>query len=352
MADSKLSKLLECPLCLEQLQEPKVFMCGHSFCKGCLKKRIQENRRGNLTCPRCYQRHPVTEAVIDSLPSNFMANGLLAIVENGENTGSAAEPLHGFRGISDRLEKDMIDYGKKVENSLTKVRENTADQQKASCMKDIHDCTESLIESIKAREQELCKELHVDKIRVNKKQTDKPKEIVTNLDKQLQVASLDRKVNSDDVTARRSRDRATNALRCQERSMSELEPEDNANDESHSFNSRCQSSRIDSETVAYNVGLFSKRLTDCWKIQMVISIAERVYAQVNKIDSLSPDIEIDRINARMIYDNDNLTVNIEKHNSNRFKLTAQCKKFWLGKYELHVYIDDRPITNSPKTFRR
>jgi len=68
-----LADLLECSICLEQLDESnKVLPCQHTFCTKCLKDIYQ--KKSELLCPEC--RKPV-EVAIDSLPPNILANRIL-----------------------------------------------------------------------------------------------------------------------------------------------------------------------------------------------------------------------------------------------------------------------------------
>jgi len=68
-----LADLLECSICLEQLNESnKVLPCQHTFCTQCLKDVFQ--KKSELICPEC--RKPV-EVSIDSLPPNILANRIL-----------------------------------------------------------------------------------------------------------------------------------------------------------------------------------------------------------------------------------------------------------------------------------
>lgn len=68
-----LADLLECSICLEQLDESnKVLPCQHTFCTKCLKDIF--HKKSELLCPEC--RKPV-EVPIDALPPNILANRIL-----------------------------------------------------------------------------------------------------------------------------------------------------------------------------------------------------------------------------------------------------------------------------------
>ena len=47
---------LTCPVCMEQLREPKVLPCLHTYCKACLQKLVKKQGSDHIiTCPECRQ---------------------------------------------------------------------------------------------------------------------------------------------------------------------------------------------------------------------------------------------------------------------------------------------------------
>eukprot|EP00092_Neocalanus_flemingeri_P000006 GFUD01000006.1.p1 GENE.GFUD01000006.1~~GFUD01000006.1.p1 ORF type:complete len:537 (+),score=129.45 GFUD01000006.1:71-1681(+) len=75
-----LADLLECSICLEQLNESnKVLPCQHTFCTQCLKDIFK--KKSELICPEC--RKPV-DVSIDSLPPNILANRILEGMNNAK----------------------------------------------------------------------------------------------------------------------------------------------------------------------------------------------------------------------------------------------------------------------------
>ena len=50
---SKFEEHLTCSVCLEQLQDPKVLPCLHSFCHKCIVNLAKKAKSKNIDCPEC-----------------------------------------------------------------------------------------------------------------------------------------------------------------------------------------------------------------------------------------------------------------------------------------------------------
>ena len=74
----KLEEQLTCPICLEQLTNPKILPCFHSFCLHCLEGVAPELVEGNLClpCPTCRSPCPNLDKGLASLPPSFVINNL------------------------------------------------------------------------------------------------------------------------------------------------------------------------------------------------------------------------------------------------------------------------------------
>ncbi|XP_021340384.1 E3 ubiquitin/ISG15 ligase TRIM25-like [Mizuhopecten yessoensis] len=93
--------LLECPICLERLQQPKSLSCLHSFCQDCLGTYITKEVSGKMAsattfpCPVCRRMtHPVNQAETKDkwagqFPTNTVIQDLIQLRER------SSEPLHG-----------------------------------------------------------------------------------------------------------------------------------------------------------------------------------------------------------------------------------------------------------------
>ena len=76
---NKFEEHLTCSVCLEQLKDPKVLPCLHSFCHGCIVKIAKKERSNNINCPECRKLVQIDNPENPSnLPSNFFVNNLLA----------------------------------------------------------------------------------------------------------------------------------------------------------------------------------------------------------------------------------------------------------------------------------
>ena len=77
--EQNLEKMLECPICLEQLKNPKMLPCQHSFCmENCMKK-LQKHRHGkqfHVNCPICRKENYIPK---NGFPNNYVLQSLLDI---------------------------------------------------------------------------------------------------------------------------------------------------------------------------------------------------------------------------------------------------------------------------------
>ena len=88
MAEAAISLMLECPICQEQLSDPRVLPCQHTFCLHCLEK-IREHQSTTESIPRpvCRATYHLSIAGIDDLPKNVFAGNLIDVVHQGDLQG-------------------------------------------------------------------------------------------------------------------------------------------------------------------------------------------------------------------------------------------------------------------------
>lgn len=69
---------LTCPVCLEIFDNPKVLVCHHPVCYGCLEKLVTHSNTSNgvILCPECRTPTHVSEDGVKELPVAFHINRL------------------------------------------------------------------------------------------------------------------------------------------------------------------------------------------------------------------------------------------------------------------------------------
>ena len=103
---TKIREELICAVCLDFLQEPKVLLCAHSFCKACLERIIStinsrlntEESKRDLECPSCRQVTPLATGKVAELRTNFNLKRLVSIVSE-EDKKAARDALQRRRTI-------------------------------------------------------------------------------------------------------------------------------------------------------------------------------------------------------------------------------------------------------------
>ena len=75
---NKLEKILECPICLEEIKDPKMLPCQHSFCmEDCLKSLVESNSVSKeIICPICRKKCSVPRK---GFPNNYTLQSLLEL---------------------------------------------------------------------------------------------------------------------------------------------------------------------------------------------------------------------------------------------------------------------------------
>ncbi|XP_063969350.1 E3 ubiquitin-protein ligase TRIM45-like [Lytechinus pictus] len=75
---SSSSQNLICPLCLDIFDEPTILMCGHTFCRKCLKKYdLTHQDIDHMVCPLCREITKLSANRVDDLRLNVSINGFV-----------------------------------------------------------------------------------------------------------------------------------------------------------------------------------------------------------------------------------------------------------------------------------
>ncbi|XP_038062520.1 E3 ubiquitin-protein ligase TRIM56-like [Patiria miniata] len=74
---------LECSICQERYQQPKILECLHNFCEQCLLKYCSTKHEGStaIPCPVCRQETKLPEVGVQGLKTNFHLIGLVEELE-------------------------------------------------------------------------------------------------------------------------------------------------------------------------------------------------------------------------------------------------------------------------------
>ena len=87
--DSIVSEEVECAICLDRLQKPRILSCLHSFCEKCLKESIAKlsqsgAKRNSFQCPVCRADTKLSSEGVDGLRFDFRASKLVEALSENE----------------------------------------------------------------------------------------------------------------------------------------------------------------------------------------------------------------------------------------------------------------------------
>ena len=82
---------INCSICGDLFTDPKTIPCLHTFCKQCIQKRIESNKKmaSIVCCPLC--RTPLARDDISSVPTNFTINRLVEIFGKRKEAGNSLQ---------------------------------------------------------------------------------------------------------------------------------------------------------------------------------------------------------------------------------------------------------------------
>jgi hypothetical protein len=84
MTDGKtyraIGALMRCDICMEQLDDPRLLTCGHTFCTQCLQLQLTRSgpqlRPPRLACAYCRKLTRLTLRGVSDLPTNRLAHSI------------------------------------------------------------------------------------------------------------------------------------------------------------------------------------------------------------------------------------------------------------------------------------
>lgn len=110
---SRIERLMECPICLDKSQDPRLLQCGHTLCRECLQNHIAKSAQGShFKCPSCRYEcvKPVgkdrgkpakPEEVAVAMPKNYLLNSLMDMVQQSQREAFSLSRL-GAAAVQER----------------------------------------------------------------------------------------------------------------------------------------------------------------------------------------------------------------------------------------------------------
>ena len=89
----RLLQLIECPVCLNELQDPRMLSCRHTLCYTCVKDYTEKNKYDKeLHCPVCREVNSLYEGGVDNLPKYFFINEIKEVAAEEDGVNKATLP--------------------------------------------------------------------------------------------------------------------------------------------------------------------------------------------------------------------------------------------------------------------
>ena len=108
----RLLQLIECPVCLNELQDPRMLSCRHALCYMCVKDYTEQNKYDKeLPCPVCREVTALYEGGVDNLPKFFFMNELKEVVmeDDGVKEDKPQKP-RGFICSTEDCEEVAVSF--------------------------------------------------------------------------------------------------------------------------------------------------------------------------------------------------------------------------------------------------
>lgn len=173
---------LSCPICLEELREPKCLpSCAHNACKACLENMARSNSE-IICCPTCRQVSQLPPGGVRSLPTNNVLIKFLEVTPGRQERLDIQKSLDQSKPVLEEMNKRLAILDRALENLETNWNKSKEDIDLTSNI---------LIELIRAQESELCEEVedfYSKKLRALQHQRQNLSTLMTNASSCVQTA--------------------------------------------------------------------------------------------------------------------------------------------------------------------
>ena len=122
---------ITCSICGDLFTDPKTFPCLHTFCKQCIDKSIESNKKmaSIVCCPLC--RTPLPRDDISTVPTNFTINRLVEIFGKRKEMGKSLAGLKEIKCTNCEDGLSAITWCVECEDSLCKCCNDAHQRMKA-----------------------------------------------------------------------------------------------------------------------------------------------------------------------------------------------------------------------------
>ncbi|XP_062860053.1 breast cancer type 1 susceptibility protein homolog [Trichomycterus rosablanca] len=149
---------LQCPICLDLMSKPVSTRCDHQFCKFCMMKLLERNKRKDTSCPVCKTK--VTKRSLQESPGfQKLVEGLQTLVQSYEfdtGTNYFTGMPHGRRGASVGTESRDQQCSEESTVSEDNVMDKSASLSSSTAAKDAFAKLMDLEDSHPANSQQDC----------------------------------------------------------------------------------------------------------------------------------------------------------------------------------------------------
>ena len=91
IASNSICEILECPICFQEMSEPKMLPCQHTFCLKCTQKVATKNLQ--VQCALCQRKHQLPVTGVKGLPNNSTLVALLKMMNPYKVNFVQSEPI-------------------------------------------------------------------------------------------------------------------------------------------------------------------------------------------------------------------------------------------------------------------